>query len=42
MICKYQVTSTEIRLYIKWIGTHNEYNQMCQLNKQYTIDLYKK
>ena len=42
MICKYQVTSTEIRLYIKWIGTHNEYNQLCKLNKQFTIDLYKK
>ena len=42
MICKYQVSSTEIRLYIKWIGTHNEYNQLCKLNKQYSIDLYQK
>ena len=42
LICKYQVTSTEIRLYIKWIGTHNEYNQLCKLNLQYTIDQYSK
>ena len=42
MICKYQVTSTEMRLYVKWIGTHEEYNQLCKLNKQYIIDLYKK
>ena len=42
MICKYQITKSEIRLYIKWIGTHEQYNTLCKLNQQYTIDLYKK
>ena len=42
MICKYQITKTEMRLYIKWIGTHEQYNALCKLNQQYTIDLYKK
>ncbi len=40
--CKYQITKTEMRLYIKWIGTHEQYNALCKLNQQYTIDLYKK
>lgn len=28
------------RLYIKWIGSHNEYDKLCKKNLQYSIDIY--
>ena len=27
-------------LYIKWIGTHAEYTEICMANKQYTTTAY--
>lgn len=39
IIAKYQFPSA--RLYIKWIGTHAEYNRLCNNNLQYTVDLFK-
>lgn len=38
MICKYWFGSSKVHLYIKWIGTHAEYNRLCQSNMQYTIE----
>lgn len=37
MICKYSFGSTNIRLYVCWIGTHAEYDKLCKQNKQYTV-----
>ncbi|MHA4812335.1 type II toxin-antitoxin system HigB family toxin [Flavitalea flava] len=37
MICKYWFGKTKIHLYIKWIGTHAEYDILCKAKKQYTI-----
>ncbi len=37
MICKYQFGEKEIHLYICWIGSHNEYDKICNKNEQYTI-----
>jgi len=39
IIAKYQFPSA--RLYIKWVGTHAEYDKLCEKNKQYEIDLFK-
>ena len=39
IIAKYQFPSA--RLYIKWIGTHAEYDKLCEKNQQYNIDLFK-
>ncbi|MBI4649156.1 MAG: type II toxin-antitoxin system HigB family toxin [Bacteroidia bacterium] len=39
IIAKYQFPGA--RLYIKWIGTHAEYDKLCEKNQQYTIDLFK-
>lgn len=39
IIAKYQFPSA--RLYIKWIGTHAEYDKLCKKNQQYTINLFK-
>lgn len=38
IIAKYQFPSA--RLYIKWIGTHAEYNKLCKNNQQYDIDIF--
>lgn len=40
MICKYQFGENKVRLYVKWIGTHAQYTQLCNSNKQYTINAY--
>lgn len=40
MICKYHFGSTRVHLYIKWVGTHSEYDQLLRREDQYTIDIY--
>jgi mRNA interferase HigB len=38
MICRYWFGTTRIHVYVKWIGTHGEYNGLCKRNRQYTVD----
>ncbi|MBO9620278.1 MAG: type II toxin-antitoxin system HigB family toxin [Niabella sp.] len=40
MICKYAFGEDSIRLYICWIGTHGEYDKLCNNNEQYTVFSY--
>ncbi|MCY7310556.1 MAG: type II toxin-antitoxin system HigB family toxin [Chitinophagaceae bacterium] len=40
MICKYHFGVTRVHLYIKWIGTHAEYTNLCDDSKQYTVNSY--
>ena len=40
MICKYHFGVTRVHLYIKWIGTHAEYTELCDNNEQYTVNIY--
>ena len=40
MICKYLFGETKSHLYIKWIGTHAEYNELLRRQEQYTITIY--
>jgi len=40
MICKYHFGRTYVHLFINWIGTHAEYNELCNDELQYTINLY--
>jgi mRNA interferase HigB len=37
VICKYWFGITRVHLYVKWIGTHTEYDELCKHNLQYTI-----
>ncbi len=37
IICSYYFGQNYVRLYVKWIGTHAEYNQLCKTGKQYII-----
>jgi mRNA interferase HigB len=40
MICKYHFGATRVHLFIKWIGTHAQYDKICKLNQQFQIDKY--
>jgi mRNA interferase HigB len=40
MICKYAFGEKQVHLFVCWIGTHAEYNRLCDNNKQYTISIY--
>lgn len=41
MICGYSFSGmTKVHLYIKWIGTHAEYSELCNRNLQYNINSY--
>jgi len=43
IIAKYQfhLKLKKTRLYIKWIGTHSEYDKLCEKNLQYDIDIFE-
>ena len=40
MICHYVFGTKEIHLFINWIGSHAEYTQLCNKNRQYTESQY--
>ena len=40
IICKYHFGETKVHLFIKWIGTHSEYSELCKDEKQYTVSKY--
>jgi mRNA interferase HigB len=40
MICKYVFGEKQVHLFICWIGTHAEYDELCKSNKQYIITDY--
>ena len=40
MICKYHFGVNQVHLYVKWIGTHADYTELCKKNDQYTISVY--
>ena len=40
MICKYHFGVTKVHLYVKWIGTHAEYTELCNGKDQYNINVY--
>jgi len=40
LITKYFFGKKEVHLFVCWIGTHAEYDDLCKGNKQYTISNY--
>jgi mRNA interferase HigB len=40
MITKYWFGASKVHLYIKWIGTHAEYNLLCKKKQQYSVNEY--
>ncbi|HTF04563.1 MAG TPA: type II toxin-antitoxin system HigB family toxin [Bacteroidia bacterium] len=37
MICKYGFGKRQVHLFVCWIGTHAEYDYLCDARKQYTV-----
>jgi mRNA interferase HigB len=40
MICRYNFGTYRVHLFVCWIGTHSDYNELCNMSKQYTINEY--
>lgn len=40
VICSYFIGPKRFHLFINWIGTHVEYDSLCQEGDQYTINAY--
>jgi mRNA interferase HigB len=40
MICKYVFGMKQVHLFICWLGTHAEYNEVCSHERQYHISIY--
>jgi mRNA interferase HigB len=40
IICQYRFVKSEVRLYVRWIGTHTHYSKLCSEGRQYTIRNY--
>ena len=40
MNCKYHFGITRVRLFVFWIGTHAEYDELCDRGEQYTVNVY--
>lgn len=40
MICKYSFGDKQVHLFICWIGTHAEYDELCKNNQQYMVNKY--
>jgi len=40
MICKYYFGTVNIHLFINWIGTHAEYDELCDNGEQFTVKVY--
>ena len=40
MICKYYFGNERVHLFVCWLGTHAEYDKLCELRMQYTVNLH--
>lgn len=40
LICKYFFGAKQVHLFVCWIGTHAEYDKICNQGVQYTINIY--
>jgi len=40
MICQYYFGLTKVHLFVRWIGTHTKYDELCDRGEQYTVNAY--
>jgi mRNA interferase HigB len=40
LIAKYYFGEDKVDLFVKWLGTHSEYDELCHRGNQYTVDEY--
>jgi mRNA interferase HigB len=38
IICKYHFGTSRVYLFVCWIGTHSDYQELCNKNKQFTAN----
>lgn len=38
MICKFYFGTSQVHLFVCWIGTHAEYDKLCDHGEQYTVN----
>lgn len=37
IICTYKFGKSMVHLFVRWIGTHSEYDKLCKKNQQHTV-----
>ena len=42
IICLYYFSKNSVHLFVKWIGTHADYDELCSKNLQLKIDNYSR
>jgi mRNA interferase HigB len=40
LIAKYHFGVNQVHIFVKWIGSHTEYDELCNQGKQYCIDAF--
>lgn len=40
IICSYYFGTSQVHLFVKWIGTHSAYTKLCKSGMQYKVNLY--
>jgi mRNA interferase HigB len=40
LICKYRFGRKNVHLYVCWMGTHAQYDELCKKEQQYSIHIY--
>ena len=40
LICSYFFGRSKVHLYVNWIGTHSDYNELCKYGEQYYVEKY--
>lgn len=40
LICKYHFSANQVHLFVCWIGTHADYDELCRNGKQFTVYAY--
>jgi len=40
MICKYAFGDKQVHLFVCWIGTHSDYDKLCDQEEQYSVNKY--
>lgn len=40
VICSYYFGRSKVHLYVNWIGSHSDYNELCKIGDQYDVEKY--
>jgi mRNA interferase HigB len=40
IICKYYFSASQVHLFVCWIGTHAEYDELCGQNQQFIVNAF--